>query len=70
VPGGEQTQERIAKLEERLAGFRELILEKFGTLEAELKKNSSDTSATKKLMVSILVAVVLGFVSLQVKGCL
>lgn len=68
--GGEPTQERIAKLEERLAGFRELILERFATLEENLKKNSADTSATKKLLIGILVSVVLGFVSLQLKGCL
>ena len=68
MPGGEQTTP-VEVLEERLRGFRELVLEKLSNLEKGLKKNSSDTRWTKHLMVGILVTTIGCFVSVTIKGC-
>lgn len=68
MPGGEPT-ERIAALEKGLEWLVKLVDARLGAMEVALEKNSSDTTATKKLLIGILVAVVLAFVGVRIEGC-
>ncbi|MCK9629419.1 MAG: hemolysin XhlA family protein [Bacteroidales bacterium] len=67
MPGGEQTV-RVDVLEARVDGFVKLFEERFKNIEKQLVGLASDVTWTKRTMIGILVATIIGFITLNIKG--
>ena len=67
MPGGEHTT-RVDVLEARVDGLVALFGQRFEAIEAQIKALASDVTWTKRTMIGILVATIIGFITLNIKG--